>query len=1604
MISPNLKWDSYGISKAYFYTLLTLLFFSFSFNSYSQLAFPTAEGFGKHATGGRGGVVIKVTNLNNTGPGSLRNALLASGTRTIVFEVGGTINLTSNIYVTNGNFTLAGQTAPGDGILIRGGMVEVEASNVIIRYIRFRPGPSAPSGADALNITAWSGQHHSDIIIDHCSLSWASDENFDIRALPNGSVRDVTIQNSIMAECGYGSLAAERTTNLTYYRNLYAHNSERNTRKGFPLPNTFDFELINNLIYGFRYATVPSMGAKFTVLNNKYKKSSQTTIFGGSAVEGTTGGAGQTSQTYAYISGNILAQGTSQNNSALSSYLQSTPYATSGIQAVAADQLEAELLDNVGASFPVRDGVDTRLINQYINGNGGLATSGTYPTILGGTAPEDSDNDGMPNVWENQNGLNPNDASDRNIVQADGYTNLEYYLNGMVLDVLGNQVTLSADNETICEGTDVILTASGADSYTWDVTNETSSSITVTPTQTTTYTVTGTHTNGSTTQDEITITVNDIPTANAGNDIDTCQGTAVTLTASGGTSYLWNTGATNASITVNPNVTTTYSVEVTQNGCTSTDSVVVTVNETPDVDAGADQTIFSGESVTLTATGADSYLWSTGETTQSITVTPSLDTSYSVTGTTNNCENTDTVTVFLQDDSVDANAGNDTEICNGASVTLTASGGTTYLWNTGATTASIEVSPNTTTTYTVTAFSVSGNNSSEDSVVVTVNEIPVASAGNDTEICSGNVTTLTATGGTSYLWSTGETSQSISVTPNVTTTYTVEVFENNCSSSDNVTVTVNSSPNVDAGDNITISVGETTTLTATGADTYLWETGATTASINVTPNVTTIYTVTGYSNGCESSDNVTVYVQSETITANAGDDITICNGETTTLTASGGATYLWSTGETTASIAVTPNTTTTYTVTAYNDLGTSSDDDSVTVTVNELPNVEAGSNVTITEGESTTLTATGADAYLWETGATTASINVSPSVTTIYTVTGYSNGCESSDNVTVYVQSETVVANAGDDVEICNGTSVTLTASGGVTYLWNTGETTASISVSPNVTTTYTVTAFNDAQTASDNDSVEVIVNDLPNTNAGNDVTINEGESTILSVSGADSYLWSTGETTSSINVSPNSTTTYTVTGFSNGCETTSDVTVTVNIENVTADAGDDVEICNGNTITLTASGGTSYLWNTGETTSSINVSPSLTTTYTVTAFNSAQTASDSDSVEVIVNELPNTNAGNDVVIVEGESTSLTATGADTYLWNTGETTSSISVSPITTTTYSVTGFSNGCEFTDEVVVTVEPFEFIASAGADQSICQGYETTLTASEGDSYLWSTGETTQSITVNPANTQTYTVTVFIGNYSDDADVMVSVNPNPNVIISNGGDVTILEGEFITLSASGANTYLWNNGATQPNIAVSPSITTTYEVTGFINNCEDTKAVVVNVVETVEAFAGEDLTICSEETVTLTASGGDEYLWNTGETTQSIEVSPDEDTEYSVLVYNALDSDEATVIVFVENCNTTIEIPEESDAFEFIVYQDPISDILKVKINGLNSVSASGIMLYDLSGKVLYTETFNQTELENQSQMTRGINTSAYARGIYIVKLIYNDTSLTKKVPIR
>ncbi|MFK7833399.1 MAG: T9SS type A sorting domain-containing protein [Winogradskyella sp.] len=1162
--------------------------------------------------------------------------------------------------------------------------------------------------------------------------------------------------------------------------------------------------------------------------------------------------------------------------------------------------------------------------------------------------------------------------------------------------------SLTVTNDVvIVEGDSTILTASDSDNYLWS-TDEVTSSISVSPIATTIYTVETTTASGCVTSETVTVTVVPEVIANAGVDVSICFGDTITLTASGGSTYFWDTGSTGAELSVSPTETTTYTVTVEDDyDFTDSDEITVLVNELPSITASEDVFVMLGNTATLTVDGGESYEWSTGETTPEIFVSPEVTTTYSVVSTgVNGCESINEIIVTVVD-ILSANAGNDVSICLGESVTLNGSGGITFTWNNGDVGPNPNVTPSETTTYTVTVTDGFGNSDSDD-VTVTVNPIPVADVSEDQVICEGESITLTANGGDTYFWNTGETTSSITVSPNQDSIYSVEVISNSCSDVAEISVTVLPTPNLVLSEDVVIVTGNSTILEVSGGDSYLWSTGDSNQSVEVSPTETTIYSVTAFSlNGCETSESISVTVVPE-VSADAGPDVSICFGESITLTASGSQNYLWSTGETSPTITLNPTETSEYTVTVSDNFG-NSDTDSIIITVNDLPTLTVSENIMIIEGETTELAVNGAASYLWSTGETTNVISVSPTETITYSVTGFSeNGCETQEEVTITVIPQ-VIADAGPDVSICLGESITLTALGSQNYVWSTGETSPSITLNPTETSEYTVTV-SDNFGNSDTDSILITVNDLPTLTVSENIMIIEGETTELAVNGAASYLWSTGETTNVISVSPTETITYNVTGFSeNGCETQEEVTVTV-IPQVIADAGPDVSICLGEIVTLNASGGVTYAWDNGGTSATRTFIPNETTIYTVTAFDEYGN-SDSDSVTVTVNPLPVINVSDNITIIEGESTTLSVNGAQNYIWNTGETSNTILVTPSVTTTYSVTGITNGCSSeTVQITVIVEPL-FIASAGVDERVCdnQTTEVVLTANDGDSYLWSTGETTQSITVSPLSTASYTVTVTNNGQEDNDDVIVYVDPSPEVVISNGDSIDILSGDFVTLSASGANSYQWDNGATQPNIAVSPSVTTVYEVTGFIGECFDEKAVVINVYEPVEAYAGEDVIICLDDVTTLTATGGDEYVWSTGETTQSIQVSPSETTDYTVTVFNPLDFDEATVTVEIENnCEgqtviNPIGIPRD---FDFDIYPNPASDILNIKYSGVFEVS--DVHIYEVTGKLIKRV---QVSNENVSlSATQQIDISSLQSGVYFIKLIGEEKDIIEKLIVK
>lgn len=715
---------------------------------------------------------------------------------------------------------------------------------------------------------------------------------------------------------------------------------------------------------------------------------------------------------------------------------------------------------------------------------------------------------------------------------------------------------------------------------------------------------------------------------------------------------------------------------------------------------------------------------------------------------------------------------------------------------------------------------------------------PATASAAPATICAGQSTTLTATGGGTYSWSTGATSPTIVVSPAGTTVYTATVTAGGCDSiPPPVTVTVNPLPSASISGNTNICVGQSTTLTASGGGTYSWwNNGATTVTITDTPAATTNYTVTVTSAaGCTNTAVTTVTVNSLP-TANISGASAVCSGSSVTLTASGGTSYSWwNNGATSATITDAPATTTTYTVTVSN--GSCSSTTSTTVTVNSLPSAAISGNTNICQGETTTLTASGGGTYLWDNSATTPSIIVNPAATTSYTVTVTNgNGCTDVAVTTVNVAPPPVASVSGNNT-ICAGQSTILSASGGLTYSWNTTATTSSITVSPAISTTYSVIVS--AGNCSDTTSITVTVNPSPIANINTASTsICTGQSTTLTATGVGTYSWSTGATTNPIIVSPTGATSYSVIVSNGNCTDTASVTISV-LPPVTASvSGSNSTICSGASATLTASGGTIYSWSSGQTTSSITVSPATSTNYTVIVSNGS--CADTATASIAVNPSPTASIAGNNSICAGQGTTLTATGGGTYLWNTGATTNTILVSPTSTTSYTVTvTATNGCTASAVSSVTVTPIPNAVISASTDTICSGTFATLTASGGGSYLWNPGgQTSPSIVVSPSANTSYTVTVSNGGCASSASTSVTVNPSPTA--NTGTDITINYGDAATLTASGGGTYSWSTGDLTTSIIVNPVITTDYcvTVTDTANGCIDTSCVRV----TIEFNCGE------------------------------------------------------------------------------------------------------------------------------------------------------------------
>jgi hypothetical protein len=864
----------------------------------------------------------------------------------------------------------------------------------------------------------------------------------------------------------------------------------------------------------------------------------------------------------------------------------------------------------------------------------------------------------------------------------------------------------------------------------------------------------------------------------------------------------------------------------------ATHTVPVATMATPTITPFGSTTFCAGGSVTLTASSASSYHWSTGATTQSITATTGG--SYTVTVTNaSGCSATSSPTVVTVNPSPTANitADGPMTFCAGGSVTLTASSGASYLWSTGATTPSIVAS--TTSNYSVTVTNANGCTATSSATAVTVNPNPTATitAGGPTTFCAGGSVTLTASSGSSYLWSTGATTQAI--TASTSGNYSVTVTNaNGCSATSSATtVTVNANPtaSITAGGPTTFCAGGSVTLTASSGSSYLWSTGATTQSIVASTSGNYSVTVTN-ANGCSavSSPTAVTVNANPTATITAGGPTTFCAGGSVTLTASNGASYLWSTGATTQSIVASTGGNYSVTVTNANGCSATSSPTAVTVNANPTATITAGGPTTFCAGGSVTLTASSGSSYLWSTGATTASISATASGNYSVTVTN-ANGCSavSSPTAVTVNANPTASITAGGPTTFCAGGSVTLTASSGTSYLWSTGATTQSIVASASGNYSVTVTNANGCSAVSSPTAVTVNANPTASITAGGPTTFCAGGSVTLTASSGASYLWSTGATTQAITASTSGNYSVTVTN-ANGCSTTSSATpVTINANpTATITAGGPTTFCAGGSVTLTASSGSSYLWSTGATTQAITASTSGNYTVTVTNANGCSATSSATTVTVNANPTATITAGGPTTFCAGGTVTLTASSGTSYLWSTGATTQAITVNATGNYNVTVTNAS-GCNTTSSataVTTNANPTATI-TAGGPTTFCAGGSVTLTASSGSSYLWSTGATTQAIVASSTGNYSVTVTNANGCSATSSPTAVNVRPLPTASVSGGG--TICPGGSTTITASLTGTAPWSvtwsdgnlqtiNGGSTATRNVSPSATTTYTVT--------------------------------------------------------------------------------------------------------------------------------------------------------------------------------------------
>ena len=793
-------------------------------------------------------------------------------------------------------------------------------------------------------------------------------------------------------------------------------------------------------------------------------------------------------------------------------------------------------------------------------------------------------------------------------------------------------------------------------------------------------------------------------------------------------------------------------------------------------------------------------------------------------------------------------------------------------------------------------------------------------------ICSGNSTTISASGANSYLWNPA----SGIVSPTTSTIYSVTGTDvNGCSNTAQTLVTVTTPSTPISGGDKSISVKEIVpALTATGTDIRWYDATNNTllgTGSSYTPNISTIntsvnpYKVTNTENGCESAPiTITLTVSNCKIVAPSLDKTTIstCQNQPFGSITATGTSIQWYDGKgnqipTTGGV-LTPTAAGDYYASQTD--GCESQKAKATAIENALPNVTVSTtHSVICIGNSTTIEALGASSYVWDNLiGSNASITFKPNTTETYTVTGTDiNGCSNTAQTTVTVNPLPTISISTNPKTICAGGFVTITSNGGITYAWDNDLNNIVQNINPTKTTTYSVTGTDANQCTNRASTVLTVLGNPTITVTGNPTTICSGSTSMITASGAVSYIWNNSIGTSATNtVSPKASTIYSVTGTdANGCSNTAQTSVTVTTPSSPISGGDKSISVKEIVPALTATGtdirwydatnntllgtGSSYTPNISTINTSVNPykvtntengceSAPITITLTVSNCKIVAPSLDKTTISTCQNQ---------------PFGSITATGTSIQ-WYDGKGNQIPTTGGVLTPTAAGDYYASqtdGCESQKAKATAIEnALPNVTVSTTHSVICIGNSTTIEALGASSYVWDNLiGSNASITFKPNTTETYTVTgTDINGCSNTAQTTVTVNPLPTISISTNPK-TICAGGFVTITSNGGITYAWDNDLNNIVQNINPTKTTTYSVTGTdAHQCTNTASTVLTVLDnpTITTTATPTV-ICSGATATITATGAMSYIWNNSIGTLAINtVSPTTNTIYTVTGTNA------------------------------------------------------------------------------------------------------------------